>query len=202
MQEGVTLMILGLIGGVLPDVDLKSSRASQGLFSVLGVFAGLAWLFANMQRLTGLELWLGTVVVFLLIRFPVAYAFHRFTTHRGVLHSLAAAIMVGIAACAISWQYAQAGALQSWLTGMSLTLGYVVHLILDEIYSVDFTGGRIKRSFGSAIKPLDMQNLPASGLVVFITLGAWLFSAPLSQALNELAGRQGDWQVLIIPAWL
>lgn len=202
MQEGVALMIVGMIGGVLPDVDLKSSRASQALFSVLGIFAGLAWLFANMQHLTGLELWLGTVVVFLLIRFPVAYAFHRFTTHRGVLHSLIAAIMVGVVACAVSWQYAQTSALQSWLIGLSLTTGYLVHLVLDEIYSVDFTGGRIRRSFGSAIKPLDMQQLPASCLVVVTTLGAWFWSAPLPQALQELAGRHGDWQVLIIPTWL
>jgi len=202
MQEGVTIMIIGVIGGVLPDVDLKSSRASQALFSVLGMFAALFWLFASMTYFTGLELWFGTIAVFLLIRFPIAYAFHRLTTHRGVLHSLAAAIMAGMIACALSWQYTQTNALQCWLIGLSLTGGYVLHLILDEIYSVDFTGGRIRQSFGSALKPLDMQRLPASCLVVFITMGAAYLSAPYTEALEELANRHTNWQALIIPAWL
>ncbi|MFK8079144.1 MAG: metal-dependent hydrolase [Granulosicoccus sp.] len=202
LQEGVALMIMGVIGGVLPDVDLKSSRASQALFSVLGVFAGLAWLFASMKYFTGLELWLSTIAVFLMIRFPVAYAFHRLTTHRGVLHSLIAAVMVGVVACAITWQYSQTSALQSWLIGLSLTSGYIVHLVLDELYSVDFTGGRIKRSFGSAIKPLDLQQWPASCLVAGLTAVAWFWTAPYSEAINELTERYGDWQVLIVPTWL
>lgn len=202
MQEGLTLMIMGVIGGVLPDMDLKNSRASQALFSVLGVFAGLAWLFANMPDFTGLELWLGTIAVFLLIRFPVAYAFHRFTTHRGVFHSLAAAIMVGVLSCAIAWQYTQTSALQCWLIGLALTSGYLVHLILDEIYSVDFTGGRIRRSFGTAVKPLDMQRLPASFVVVSITLAACFWSAPYSEALKELIEKHKSWQQLLIPSWL
>ncbi|MFK8083282.1 MAG: metal-dependent hydrolase [Granulosicoccus sp.] len=202
LQEGMVLMIVGVIGGVLPDVDLKSSRASQALFSVLGIFSGLAWLFASMNHFTGLELWLGTIAVYLLIRFPVAYAFHRLTTHRGVLHSLIAALMVGIVACALAWQFTQSSALQSWLVGLALTCGYVIHLGLDEIYSVDFTGGRIRRSFGSAIKPLDLKQWPASCLVAGIAAIAWIWSAPYSEALAELSERQGDWQLLLIPAWL
>ena len=35
---------------------------------------------------------------------------------------------------------------------MSVFWGYLIHLILDEIYSVDITGRKIKKSFGSALK--------------------------------------------------
>jgi len=161
MPEGLMLMMVGMIGGVLPDVDLRSSQPSKALFSVLGVVAGLAWLFANMADFTGLELWLGTIVVFLLVRFPTAYIFHRMSVHRGVLHSLIAAIMAGVLTCAIAYQHMQ-----------------------------------------SALKPLDMQQLPASCLVIFITLVAWFWCAPLEQALAQLSDRYSDWRPVLIPKWL
>lgn len=196
------LMITGMIGGILPDIDLRNSQPSQALFSVLGVVAGLIWLFANMEHYTGLELWLGTLMVYLIVRFPLAFVFHRLTTHRGALHSLIAAVMAGVVACAIAWQHMQTSALQSWLLGLSMTTGYLTHLILDELYSVDFTGVRIRRSFGSALKPLDSKQLPASCLILFITLVAWFWSAPHTQALVQLEQRYSDWRIALLPTWL
>ena len=202
MPEGLMLMFVGMVGGVLPDIDLRSSQPSKALFTVLGVFAGLTWLFANLPQLTGLELWLGTIVVFLGVRFPIAFLFHRMTTHRGVLHSLVAAVMACVVTCAIAWQHLYASALQSWLLGLSIMSGYLVHLILDELYSVDFTGVRIRRSFGSAIKPLDMDQIPASCLVIFITLVAWFWTAPYIEALDQLQSRYTQWRPALIPDWL
>ena len=202
MPEGLTLMIVGMVGGVLPDIDLRSSQPSKALFSVLGVFAGLAWLSANLQSFTGLELWLGTITVYLLVRFPTAYVFHRMSVHRGVLHSLIAAIMAGVLTCAVAYQQMHTSELQSWLLGLSMMLGYLVHLLLDELFSVDFTGVRIRRSFGSAVKVLDTQQLPASCLVIFVTLVAWFWSAPYQLALAQLSERYSDWEPVLLPQWL
>ncbi len=33
-----------------------------------------------------------------------------------------------------------------------VTIGYIVHLVLDEIYSVDLKNRKIKKSFGTALK--------------------------------------------------
>lgn len=202
MPEGLMLMVVGVVGGVLPDLDLRSSQPSKALFSVLGVFAALAWLFANMALFTGIELWLGTVTVFMLVRFPLAFAFHRMTTHRGVFHSLIAAAMAGMVTSALAWQHMDTSALQSWLLGVSLMIGYVVHLALDEIYSVDFTGARIKRSFGSALKPLDVQQLPASCLVIVVTIVAWFWCAPFEMILDQLTDRYSNWRTALVPHWL
>jgi len=135
LTEGITLMAAGLIGGILPDIDLPASTPSKALFTTLGVIAGLAWMFANLPDYTSLELWIGTITIALLSRFVLAGVFSRFTTHRGALHSLIAAFMWGLVACALSWQYFQASALQSWLTGGFLTVGYICHLALDEMYN-------------------------------------------------------------------
>ena len=202
MSEGLMLMAAGMIGGLLPDIDLKRSQPSRALFSALGIIAALAWLFANLPHYTGLELWLGTIVVYLLVRFPVWRLFHSMTTHRGALHSLAAATTAGLVMCALAWQQMQASALQSWLLGLFMSLGYLIHLILDELYSVDFTGVRIKRSFGSAIKPIDVQRLPASCLVVFVAFIASLWIAPWQEASVQLQESYTPWRSALVPDWL
>lgn len=202
MSEGLLLMAVGMIGGLLPDIDLKRSQPSRALFSALGIIAALTWLFANLPRYTGIELWLGSIAVYLLIRFPVWRMFHTITTHRGVLHSLLAAATAGIMMCALAWQHLQASALQSWLLGVFLTLGYLIHLVLDELYSVDFTGVRIKRSFGSAIKPLDAQQLPASCLVLFVAFCSWFWTAPYGEAIVQFQEQYTEWRPALLPEWL
>lgn len=201
-SEGLMLCVAGMVGGVLPDVDLKYSQPSRVLFSFLGTVAALAWLFASMDKFTGLELWLGAIGIYLAVRIPLWWAFHSIATHRGVLHSLIAAIMAGLLMCAVGWQQLNATELQSWLLGIFMTGGYLVHLVLDEIYSVDFMGVRIKRSLGSAIKPLDVHQLPVSCLVIFVSLVAWFWTAPYSTALRQWSARYSDWRTALLPAWL
>ena len=195
-------MLAGMIGGVLPDIDLPRSKPSKALFTALGIVAGLIWMFTSMSRYTGLELWLGTIGILLSSRFLLAAFFQRMTRHRGVLHSLIAAVMAGVVTCAICWTYISASALQSWLAGLFMLSGYLIHLTLDEIYSVNFTGARLKRSFGSALKPVDMQQRTASVLVILITLAAAFWCAPYSQALEQLSERYSDWRPALIPEWV
>ncbi|ASJ75627.1 metal-dependent hydrolase [Granulosicoccus antarcticus] len=202
MTDGLMLTVAGMVGGILPDIDLKQSQPSRALFSGLGTIAALAWLFANVDAFTGLELWLGAITVFLLVRFPLWWMFHSITKHRGILHSQIAAIMAGVLMSAAAWQLLESNELQSWLLGIFMTLGYLIHLILDELYSVDFTGVRVRRSFGSAMKPLDMQQLPASCLVIFITLVAWFWTAPYDTAWQQWQALYTDWRPALIPHWI
>lgn len=202
VTEGITLMLVGMIGGVLPDIDLPRSKPSKALFTVLGIIAGLIWMFSSMPRYSGLELWLGTIVIVLLSRFFLAGLFHRITTHRGVMHSLIAAVMAGTITCAFAWTYVNATALHSWLTGVFMTSGYLIHLTLDEIYSVNFAGARLKRSFGSALKPLDMQQRRSSAAVILITFAASFWCAPYTQAVEQLSAQYSDWRPALIPYWM
>lgn len=201
MSEGLMLMIVGMVGGILPDVDLKRSQPSRALFSALGIFMALAWLFANLKNFTALELWFGAVFVYLIVRFPLWRFFDTMTTHRGVLHSLTAALTAGLLMCATAWQQMNADELLSWMLAAFMTGGYLIHLLLDEIYSVDFTGVRISKSFGSAIKPLDMQRLPASCLVIFVALVSWFWTAPTDTAWQQLQASYTDWRTALLPDW-
>jgi hypothetical protein len=61
----------------------------------------------------------------------------------------------------------------AWLFGLFVFLGFVLHLVLDELYSVDFMNTRIKRSFGTALKILDWKKREKSTALVIATLFVW-----------------------------
>jgi hypothetical protein len=56
-------------------------------------------------------------------------------------------------------------------------LGYLVHLALDELSSLDLEGRRLRRSFGTALKPWSPTD-PASSLAMAAALGLLLWLAP------------------------
>jgi hypothetical protein len=53
----------------------------------------------------------------------------------------------------------------------------MVHLILDEIYAVDFEDARLKKSFGTALKLFEYRSAITSGLMAASVAGAF-FIAP------------------------
>ena len=55
-------------------------------------------------------------------------------------------------------------------------MGYLTHLILDEIYSVDVLDTRIKASFGTAVKLYDTKRLWDSGVIAAATAIAFAFT--------------------------
>jgi len=192
----------GTIGGVLPDIDLKYSLASKILFSVLGCIAAIAWMFARLDDFVVSELWFFAVAVFLLFRFPLWSLFHQFTVHRGSLHSIAAAIMFGMLTAVFGEHVLKVSADISWLLAAFVVIGVVIHLTLDEIYSVDFVGARIKRSFGSALKLIDFERLAASCLVLFVSLVAWFWTPPIDALLTSWNENHATWTELLIPDYL
>jgi hypothetical protein len=99
-----------------------------------------------------MELLLAWVAFFLLIYFGMYALFIVATKHRGLFHSIPAAFF----AWALTTYIASGGfhysPLTSWMLGFFIWIGYITHLILDEIFAVNLTNAAIKRSWGSAFK--------------------------------------------------
>lgn len=76
-------------------------------------------------------------------------------------------------------------AVVAWMAGLFVFLGYIIHLTLDEIYSVDFTGARIKKSFGSALKLFERRS-PGSSFLMAGALVAILLFAPPSAEFRKI----------------
>jgi len=158
--------------------------------------------FTHLAEYTVTELVLGAVGIFLIVRFPIWALFHQFTVHRGALHSIAACFMFAIATAAAGDHFLSLAPAHSWLLACFMFGGCLTHLTLDEIYSVDFMGARIKRSFGSALKLLDSQRVLASSAVLFTSILLWIWTPPIEPALELFKQSSVDWNDLFVPDWV
>jgi membrane-bound metal-dependent hydrolase YbcI (DUF457 family) len=70
--------------------------------------------------------------------------------HRGIIHSIPIGVFIStiFAYCMykfnVNYHYL--------IISSSLFVGFIIHLLLDELYSVDLRNMRIKKSFGTALK--------------------------------------------------
>jgi hypothetical protein len=179
----LTLFLLGVAGGLLPDIDAPKSTPIRVFFTLLGVLLAFAMTFPFVGRyplsvLAGL--WL---LIFVTVRLGIFALFSRYTVHRGIWHSWLAAIAAGLAGAAIAHRVSGLPAWESWLGGAFVTLGYFTHLLLDEIASVNLLGKRIRRSLGTALKPLSLAYPGASVAMLLAVLALGAISPPLAPVL-------------------
>src|SRR5262245_54044468 len=204
-ENVVAVTLAGVLGSVLPDIDLEESRPARAMFSGLAIFFSFAVLFGLERKYSIVEmmaLWLGT---FVLVRFGAKELFFRFSYHRGVWHSLLALVLCAFVTAWVFHRMLGRDAPVAWLGATFMGIGYLTHLILDEIYSVDVMDTRVKASFGTAVKLFDYRHpghsavmAAAVALVFMATPPARLFlenitSRSLWVGLNQRLLPQGKW---------
>ncbi|GAB5403821.1 MAG: hypothetical protein Aurels2KO_20520 [Aureliella sp.] len=154
MEYTTCLVAGGLCGvsGMLPDLDSDSGRPLREATTLGAAVVPMLMMdrFEKLQ-LTHESMVLAAALVYILIRFFLAEIFRRYTVHRGMWHSLPAAAIVGMVAFLV--MSSEDISVRLFKT-MAVVLGFMSHLILDEIWSVDFKRGKyaFKRSFGTALK--------------------------------------------------
>ena len=147
------LLAGGLCGvsGMLPDIDSDSGRPLHESMAFAAAVVPMMLLHRFQHWGMSHEMIiLAGAGVYLLIRFGLAALLKRYTVHRGMFHSLPAAVIFGeiafLLASGEDWR------LRAFTAG-AVVLGYLSHLVLDEIYSVEWSHGlRLKNSFGTALK--------------------------------------------------
>lgn len=188
----VTVTLAGVLGSILPDIDLKESRPGKIMWSGLGIFASFVVLFAFATKFSVVELmllWLGSLV---LVRYGLHKLFHRLAVHRGVWHSLlAGAFMAGLTACGLYYVLGRHEGV-AWLGAGFLFLGYMQHLVLDEVYSVDVMNHRLKQSFGTALKLFD-RRYPAASVAMLAAAVAVFAVTPSTRTFYEGITQRSLW---------
>jgi hypothetical protein len=172
-RETPLLFGLGTFGGLLPDIDSDHSVPIRISFNLLAFCLAFATMFLFVSKYTVLELaaiWLG---VFVGVRYLVLEIFMACTVHRGVFHSLLAAVFFCVITASLSFNVFAKSAYTAWLYGSFIAMGYLIHLLLDEVYSVDLLNRNIKSSFGSALKILSLQYWRASLLLLIAVVGVY-----------------------------
>ena len=188
-ENVVAVTLAGVLGSVLPDIDLEESRPARAMFSGLAIFFSFAVLFGLDRKYSILEmliLWLGTLF---LVRFGVKEIFFRFSYHRGVWHSLLALVFCSLVTAVIFSRLLGRDDGVAWLGAVFMGVGYLTHLILDEIYSVDVMDTRVKSSFGTAVKLFDYRHLGHSAAMAAAVVLVFLATPPSRGFVDSITSR-------------
>lgn len=170
-ESMIWIFMAVLIGSFLPDLDMDKGIPFQILFGLLG--AGISGLiFLNLYQGGEREIKILILIpatMFALVRFGAGYVFEKFTNHRGIFHSIPGAILFGLITV---WLLNFLSILndQKIFLGLGVSVGYLGHLILDEIYSsVNLKGHSLlpKQSLGNALK---LYSSSRAASLLFYTL--------------------------------
>lgn len=185
--ELISLTFAGAFGSILPDIDLQNSKASRALFTMSGIFLAFTALFSFAWQHSIAEMWVVWLLTLFMVRVIIQAAFHKFARHRGIFHSILAAVFFGLLGAAMFFHVFKSTPTHAWLAGFFVFYGYIIHLVLDEIYSVDFTGARVKRSFGTALKIFEYRSPTCSLVMAASVVVAYLITPPLQDFTSTVA---------------
>ena len=191
----VAVTLAGVLGSVLPDIDLKDSRPSRAMFAGLAIFFSFAVLFTVAVKYSIAEsfiAWLGTLVG---VRYGLHAIFHRISVHRGIWHSLLAAMFCSVVTAIVFANFLGRPAGVAWLAAGFMLIGYLTHLTLDEMYSVDVMDVRIKSSFGTALKLVDKRYKGAS-LAMIAAFSLAVFLSPPTKMFVDGVSSKSMWTSL------
>ena len=195
------------VAGMLPDLDsgpgipLKESVA----FAAAVVPMMMIHRFHQMQ-LPLEAMILAGAAIYLAIRFGLTWLLKSYAHHRGMFHSLPAAAIAGQTTFLA---FAAEEPLRRYFVSSAVVLGFLTHLILDEIWSVKLGmfGPKFKKSFGTALKfygPVVWPNLVAYVLAIILgalaagdaalTEGRALMRQRMEQASRNLQQMPAQWQ--------
>ncbi len=151
---GVAALAGGLtaIGGMLPDLDSDSGVPVREMFSLASVFGPLLLLSRLVK--SGLETEEMLVVMGVLyvgIRYGLSRLFKSVTVHRGMFHSIPMMLIFGLATFLV-YHHPNLG--PRILVSTGVMIGFLSHLLLDELCAVDFRGltPKLNQFAGSALK--------------------------------------------------
>ena len=163
MVQGALAGWIAAVGGLLPDLDLPTSRPGKELFGLVAVLGPLL-VVGPLLRLLKVDpnaetILLALIVTSLGVRFGAPELVRVFSRHRGMFHSIPALL---IAAEIVYLAYPNPRVSVRVLMAGGCALGFLSHLILDEMYSVNWKGGRVrfKASFGTATKWVGKRFVP------------------------------------------
>lgn len=175
--------LLTAISGLLPDLDSDSGVPVRELFGLAGALlptfllreAGVLGLSPEQTLLAFAGLYFG-------IRYGLAEFFRHLSVHRGMFHSVPAMLIVGLL---VFLGYRHPEPMQRVFLAFGAMLGFLSHLVLDEICAVDLRGviPKLNSFAGSALKMRSKSQL-ATGFTYALMLG--LCALVWTQHRNEL----------------
>jgi len=180
-------LAFGVVGGILPDIDAKSSKPVLMFFKIFSVFFPLVFLIIFAKNFSLIEMFLLWIVAWigLEVLFRVFFAF---TVHRGIFHTIGMGVLFAQIVILVFDYYFDYDRQISFIFGFFLFFGFLLHLILDEISS--FKISHIL-THSSALKFYSKNNILGS-IVLYVLIFILGYFLPLksyyfSDIFNTLA---------------
>jgi membrane-bound metal-dependent hydrolase YbcI (DUF457 family) len=149
------------LAGMLPDLDSDSGVPVREVAALTAALVP-ALMIPRFEQL-GMDceqFVLTTAIMYLAVRFGLGGLFKGYTVHRGMWHSLPAAAITGL----VTFLLVSGDELPIRLfKSITVMLGFLSHLVLDEVSSVQVRRGRLRiRPLGTALKLWTTHSLWAN----------------------------------------
>jgi len=184
IESIILFFIVGVVGSLFPDIDLKQSRPTKILKTILITFLTIlyalnlntmnSFLSEHIPKMNDYILYASMVIIPFIASMIILGVIQALTYHRGIIHSIPFAVLSSlILSIIISAIQLDKVVFDSLFIGFGFFWGFLTHLALDEMYSVDFRNRRMKKSFGTAISFFSMRNpigyIAMYGAIAFLT---------------------------------
>ena len=146
---GIVILFLAATSSAAPDIDSDTGRPRELVLSFLGIAIPIVLLFNISDSTSSENILAATLISFFLVRYILGYLLAKFTVHRGLWHSIPAAVLCSEITYLLFFDLPVKVRL---LYALSVLGGFISHLLLDELYSVRVLALDTKRSFGTALK--------------------------------------------------
>lgn len=170
---GTVAALLATVGGLLPDLDSKSGVGTRGLNRLFGVLTAFAvWreaMLLDPPLSFELHVW-AIILAYALIRHSLCEVMSRVMVHRGMSHSVPTCLVWG---CSTYLLYPSPYHVVRTTMAVAVMLGFLSHLVLDEVCSVDLAGARVNKAFGSALKFWARSIWATLGVYALLAFLAW-----------------------------
>jgi len=138
LYMAVIIFFSTLIGSFLPDMDSSSGLPVKIIFGFYAYLSATLTLYFTEDL--GLSIYfivLLPAVAFVFVKVILEKIFIKFTNHRGIFHSIPA-ILISFLLTLIIANQTKLPLLEKFVIALSIGLGYFCHLLLDEIFAVNF----------------------------------------------------------------
>ena len=167
---------MSIIGSLFPDIDSDTSKTIRYFFRGLTIAALL--IVSGSLYINSVD-YKKSAFILVSIPFLVLYLvkplFAKLTSHRGIYHTIPMGLTISLLILYIPFiSY-------KFVIASSFMLGFLTHLLLDEIYaSVTISGLRIKpkKSFGTALKwfaPSLYANIILNLILIYLIIDNYSF---------------------------
>ncbi len=175
----ILLFVITIVGSFLPDVDSDSGIPFYLIFGTATLGAtGVVLLYTLAQQYDDWRYIVGIPAAALLFFWVIVGGLvKKKTRHRGMFHSIPATIIAGAATILIARHYGLS-TVTAHLFGAGMAIGYLAHLILDELHAgitLDGIPFNPKKSLGTALKLFSDSN--GVNIATYLMLTVLVYSA-------------------------